>query len=109
MAENLTTGPRSDAVGRGLWIATGVSVVLVVLGAVSLTISGYRSDEGPLTAVEVNMPWAVFFAGLVGVVMCGLLLARQRSGRAVGRTALWVVGVLTVLVLVTGVVWTAAG
>ena len=79
------------------------------LGAVSLTIDGYRSDEAPLSAVEVDMPWAVFFAGLVGVVVCGFLLARQRSGRAVGRTALWVVGALTSLVLVTGVVWTAAG
>ena len=111
MAQNVTTGPRGVAAGRGLWVAAGVSVALLIVGVVSLTITGYRADESalPLSAAEVNTPWVVFFAGLVGVAVCAVLLAAQRRGRAVGRTALWVVGALTVLVLVSGVVWAAAG
>ncbi|MGY4645071.1 hypothetical protein [Cellulomonas sp. URHB0016] len=84
MTENVTTGARPDPAGRRLRVVGAVFAGLLLVGVVALTVTGYRADNPEVTqsTAEDVLPWVVFLAGVLGVVVCGALGAARRSDRA---------------------------
>lgn len=94
---------RSRAARTGAWVAVAGMVLLTVMEAVAILAAGEPTDGPTATLVDSLYGIPTIVLG-VGLVVCGVALARDRSLRPGPRWVVLVLGVYVFVVLLPAIV-----